>query len=122
LGGDVKAPVVISRVEPVYPAEARAYGIVILEAVINRDGKARDVKVLKPLPFGVDQAATDAVKQWKFSPGTRNGEPVDVFVTLTVSFKSDGSAVGGVSSSAVEEGVLDNGSKEVFGEASCARR
>ena len=62
--GDVKAPVVISRVEPVYPAEARAYGVygvVILEAVINRDGKARDVKVLKPLPFGVDQAAAYAV-------------------------------------------------------------
>lgn len=110
VGGDVKAPVVISRVEPVYPAEARAHrvsGIVIVEAVIDRDGNVRDVKVLKPLPFGVDQAAADAVKQWKFSPGTRNGEPVEVFVNLTVSFKSDGSAVGGnVSSSAVEGGVL----------------
>jgi TonB family protein len=106
VGIDAKAPVVISRVEPVYPAEARAhgvYGIVILETVIDRDGKVRDVKILKPLPFGVDQAAADAVKQWKFRPGTRNGEPVDVIFNLTVQFKSDGSVVGG---DGVEGGVL----------------
>ena len=70
-------------------------GLVIVEAVIDRDGKVRDVRVLKPLPFGVDQAAADAVKQWKFSPGTRNGEPVDVFGILTLQFKSDGSMVRG---------------------------
>ncbi len=108
IGGDVKAPVLIGRVEPVYPAEARAYGVsglVIVEAVIDRGGKVRDVKVLKPLPFGVDQAAADAVKQWKFSPGTRNGEPVDVYGILTVQFKSDGSTVKG-RELAVQGGVL----------------
>jgi 2,3-bisphosphoglycerate-dependent phosphoglycerate mutase len=122
IGGDVKAPVVISRVEPVYPAEARAHGVsglVILEAVIDRDGKARDVKILKPLPFGVDQAAVDAVKQWKFSPGTRNGEPVDVLINLTVTFKADGSAgearvlrtaaQNGMPGGALEGGVLGGG-------------
>ena len=98
VGGDVKAPVLISRVEPVYPAEAREHGVsglVIVEAVIDREGKVREVRILKPLPFGVDQAAADAVKQWKFSPGTRNGEPVDVFGILTVQFRSDGSTVPG---------------------------
>jgi TonB family protein len=108
IGGDVKAPVLISRVEPVYPAEAREHGVsglVIVEAVIDRRGKVRDVKVIKPLPFGVDRAAADAVKQWKFSPGTRNGEPVDVFGILTVQFKSDGSTVKG-GELAVQGGVL----------------
>jgi len=80
-------------------------GLVIVEAVIGRDGTVRDVRVVKPLPFGVDQAAADAVKQWKFSPGTRNGEPVDVFGVLTLQFKSDGSMVRG-GEMAVQGGVL----------------
>lgn len=90
VGGDVKAPVVIKRVEPVYPAEARAArisGIVITEVVIDRTGVVRDAKVLKPLPFGLDQAAIDAVKQWQFRPGTLNGEPVDTIFNLTINFR-----------------------------------
>src|SRR4029079_7976981 len=60
VGGDVKAPVVISRVEPHYPEvarQARVAGIVIVECIIDKNGNVRDVKVLKPLPFGLDQAA-----------------------------------------------------------------
>ena len=90
VGGDVKAPVVISRVEPAYPEEARVNrisGIVIVEALIDRNGDVRNVQVLKPLPYGLDQAAVDAVKQWKFRPGTLAGEPVDVLFNLTINFK-----------------------------------
>jgi TonB family protein len=92
VGGDVKAPVVLYRVEPIYSADARANrvsGIVILEAVIGKDGLVKNVRVLKPLPFGLDQAAVDAVQQWQFKPGTLNGEPVDVIFNLTVNFKLD---------------------------------
>jgi TonB family protein len=92
VGGDVKAPVITYRIEPVYPAEARANhisGIVIMEAIVGKDGRVRDVKVLKPLPFGLDQAAVDAVRQWQFRPGTLNGVPVDVIFNLTVNFKLD---------------------------------
>jgi protein TonB len=88
----VKAPIVISRVEPIYTDEARANrisGIVIVEAVIGRDGLVKNVQVLKPLPFGLDQAAADAVRQWVFRPGTLNGEPVDVIFNLTVNFRLD---------------------------------
>jgi TonB family protein len=60
---------------------------VILEAIIDRDGSVRDVRVLKPLPNGLDQAAMDAVRQWRFKPGTHNGEPVAVFYNLTVNFR-----------------------------------
>ena len=45
------------------------------------------MQVLKPLPFGLDQAAVEAVKKWKFKPGTLNGQPVDVIFNLTVNFK-----------------------------------
>lgn len=90
VGGDVKAPVVIERVEPIYPADARAAriaGIVILEVIIDRNGYVKNPRVLKPLPFNLDQAAVDAVKQWRFRPGTLNGEPVDVIFNLTINFK-----------------------------------
>jgi TonB family protein len=90
VGGDVKAPVVIQRVEPEYPEEARANrvsGIVILETVIDSNGDVRDAKVLKPLPYGLDEAAAAAVKQWKFRPGTLDGIPVDTIFNLTINFK-----------------------------------
>lgn len=90
VGGDVKAPILIHRVEPVYPASARhdgVSGIVILEVVIDKDGLVKDVVVLKGLPEGLSQAAIDAVRQWVFKPGTLNGQPVDVIFNLTVNFR-----------------------------------
>jgi TonB family protein len=92
VGGDVKAPIITYRVEPKYTAEAlekRISGIVILEVIIGKDGRVREAQVLKPLPYGLDQAAVDAVKQWQFRPGTLNGEPVDVLFNLTINFKLD---------------------------------
>ncbi|HEV7427829.1 MAG TPA: energy transducer TonB [Thermoanaerobaculia bacterium] len=90
VGGDVKAPVAIVHVDPVYPEEARqerVRGIVILQTVIDHTGAVRDVKVLKPLPHGLSEAAVDAVKQWVFKPATMNGEAVDVIFNLTVNFQ-----------------------------------
>ena len=90
VGGNVRAPVVIKRVEPLYTDEARAArisGIVIVEVIIDRNGKVTDARVLKPLPFGLDHTAIDAVRQWQFKPGTLDGEPVDVIFNLTLNFK-----------------------------------
>ena len=87
---DIKAPVIINRVEPAYTEEARQariMGIVIVEATIGQDGLVKNVRVLKPLPFGLDQAAVDAVKQWTFKPATFNGQAVDVVFNLTVNFR-----------------------------------
>jgi TonB family protein len=95
VGGDVQAPVVVEKVEPSYTEEGRKAninGIVIIEAVIGSDGVVKKTSVLKPLPFGLDQAAIDAVKQWKFKPGTLNGEPVDVIFNLVVNFRLDKTA------------------------------
>lgn len=92
VGGDVKAPVVIHRVEPKYTDEAREKrisGIVILEVIIDKEGRVRDAQVLKALPFGLDQSAIDAVSQWQFRPATLNGQPVDVLFNLTINFKLD---------------------------------
>jgi len=89
-GGDVSAPVVLSRVRPIYPPtalHARIEGVVKLEAVIRSDGKVGQVRVLHGLGLGCTDAAIQALRRWRFLPGERNGVPVDVFFELTVDFK-----------------------------------
>ena len=89
VGGDVKAPSVLKRVEPDYTDTARKgriTGVVIIEAIINKDGDVEQVRVLKGLPLGLSEKAEEAVKQWKFKPGTLNGDPVPVIFDLTVNF------------------------------------
>lgn len=88
--GDVKAPVVTSRVEPEYDAAyrgARIGGRVILVAHFRKDGAIEDPRVLVSAAPELDMAAVQAVRQWKFRPATRNGEPLDVIFHVTIDFK-----------------------------------
>jgi len=88
VGGAIKAPQKIVNVQPVYPQDAKdakVTGIVVIEMVVDEGGGVREAWVLKSVPL-LDQAALDAVKQWKYSPTLLNGAPVPVQVTATVSF------------------------------------
>ena len=90
VGGDVKAPTAVNRVQPNYTDVARnakVSGVVIVEAVIDRNGNVDQVKVIKGLPMGLSEEAEKAVRKWKFRPGTLNGQPVDVIFNLTVNFQ-----------------------------------
>lgn len=87
-GGNVRAPQKVHHVAPAYPAiaqSARVSGVVILEALIAEDGSVRDVKVLRSVPL-LDAAATEAVRQWRFTPTLLNGVPVQVIMSVTVNF------------------------------------
>jgi protein TonB len=89
VGGAVVPPRKIVHVAPVYPPLAIAIkreGRVILEAVIAENGDVRAVKVLGSVPL-LDQAAIDAVRQWRFTPTTLNGQPVPVIMSVTVFFR-----------------------------------
>jgi protein TonB len=89
VGGDVKAPQLVNRVEPSYPEaarKARMEGVVILEAIITANGNVEEVKVLKSVNPLLDAAATRAVQQWKYRPATLNGRAVRVYLTVTVTF------------------------------------
>lgn len=89
VGGDVKAPVKEFAPQPQYTEiarKARIQGVVIVQAIVTKTGEVQDVKVLKGLPMGLDKAAADAVRKWKFKPATLNGKPVDVYFNLTVNF------------------------------------
>ena len=90
VGGDVKAPVLTSRIEPQYPEaarKARMEGVVILEAIITADGNVEDVRVLKSVNPLLDASAVRAVQQWKYKPATLNGRAVRVYLTVTVTFR-----------------------------------
>ena len=90
VGGDVKPPKKTFFPSPQYTEiarKARITGVVIVEAIIDKGGSVTNVKILKGLPMGLDQAAADAVSRWKFEPATLNGKPVAVIYNLTVNFQ-----------------------------------
>jgi TonB family protein len=89
--GDVKPPKLIKMVDPTYPPkarQARVEGVVILEAKTDEKGDVVDTRILRSIP-ALDQAAIDAVKQWKYEPMVINGKPHRVLFTVTVRFKLD---------------------------------
>jgi protein TonB len=88
-GGSVRPPAKIVHVAPQYPQIARAsrvQGIVIIEATIDSRGNVESTVVLRSIPL-LDQAALDAVRQWKFTPTLLNGIAVPVIMTVTVNFE-----------------------------------
>lgn len=90
VGGNVRAPEKISYPQPAYTEiarKARIQGVVIVQAIIDKQGNVTNVKVLKGLPMGLEEAAVEAIKTWKFKPATLNGKPVAVYYNLTVNFK-----------------------------------
>ena len=89
IGGQVKAPALLHRVEPVYPdiaVLAKVTGVVILEATVGTDGAVKSVRVLQMSRGPLDRAAVDAVKQWQYSPLVLNGIPTSFVLTVTLNF------------------------------------
>jgi TonB family protein len=88
-GGRVTTPKLIREVKPQYTARAmqeKIEGEVLMECVVKADGTVGDKKIVKSLDPDLDQAALDAAAQWLFEPGTRDGKPVNVLVTITMAF------------------------------------
>jgi TonB family protein len=91
IGGDgVTNPVAIYMPEPQYSKEAlkkRIQGTVTLHIVVDRAGNPRNFKVIQGLGYGLDEKAIEAVSQWKFRPGMKDGQTVNVAATINVSFR-----------------------------------
>jgi protein TonB len=88
LPSGIRAPVKTVDIAPIYPAIARSahiQGIVILEAVLDASGRVDDVHVLRSIPL-LDQAAIEAVRQWRYTPTLLNGRAIPIVLTVTVSF------------------------------------
>jgi len=87
-GGDVQAANLIYQVKPVYPPiaiQTRVQGAVVLEAIISKEGMIESLRVISGHPL-LNQAALDAVKQWRYRPTLLNGSPVPVITNVTVTF------------------------------------
>jgi periplasmic protein TonB len=90
-GSGVSIPRIVREVRPDYTSDAmraKIQGQVILEAVVMPDGTVGRVEVVRSLDsvFGLDQEAMKAARQWRFVPGTRQGQPVAVLVTIEMTF------------------------------------
>lgn len=86
VGADVQASKLIYKVDPVYPEQARqakVEGIVNLEVMVDEQGNVASVRVIQGYPL-LDQAAMDAVRQWRYSPTILNGQAVRVLATVQV--------------------------------------
>jgi protein TonB len=89
VGGEIKAPALIKRVEPVYPplaVAANLEGTVILDAIVDEEGQVTDVKVLRSAGV-LDKAAMEAVMQWRYAPLMLNGLAAKFQLTVVLSFR-----------------------------------
>ncbi len=89
-GNGVSAPAPISMPEPAYTPEAtraKISGTVLVSLVVDPDGNARNIKVVRSLDPGLDQKAIEAVSQWKFKPGMKDGNPVAIQAQIEVTFR-----------------------------------
>jgi TonB family protein len=90
---NVRQPRLISQAWPEYSDEARrkhVEGIVTLSLTVGTDGLPRDVRVEKGLGYGLDENAVRSVEQYRFEPGERDGQPVEMTIHVEVSFHTFG--------------------------------
>jgi protein TonB len=89
VGGEVNEPVKVHHVDPVYPKvamDASIEGIVIIDAVIDATGRISEARVLRGVPI-LEEAALEAVRQWRYTPTLLDGVPTPVRMTITVTFR-----------------------------------
>ena len=92
ISGGVAQGMLLQKVTPVYPPiakAARVQGTVVLEAQISKSGSIENLKVISG-PAMLQQAAIEAVKQWRYRPYLLNNEPVEVETTVNVIFSLGG--------------------------------
>ena len=81
-------PTPVTRVEPSYPEfarEAQIQGKVTLHVLVGKDGRVKNVKVIKGVT-GLNEAAVEAIKKWVFKPALSNNKPVAVWVEVPMDF------------------------------------
>jgi periplasmic protein TonB len=90
VGGGISAPEALSSPDPEYTDEARQakkQGTCILSMIVDAQGHPRDIRVVRGLGFGLDAKAVDAVRQWRFQPAAKDGNPVNVQISVEVEFR-----------------------------------
>ena len=90
IGEDVSAPRLTYKVEPEYSEEAlkaKHQGTVVLAIQVWEDGRAHNIRVIRSLGLGLDEKAIQAIQEWKFVPGKKDGVSVKVRANVEVNFR-----------------------------------
>ena len=90
IGPGVSPPSLRFKIEPEYSEDARRaryQGSVTLALEVGPDGYAHNIRTLRMLGLGLDEKAVDAVRQWRFAPGLKDGAPVLIQATIEVNFR-----------------------------------
>jgi TonB family protein len=106
-GGDVTPPKVLNSIDPSSNEYAQKFGIAglaMLRTVVDASGKPQEIAIDRPIGFGLDEKAVDAIKQSHFTPGMQNGHPVPVVIDLVVTFR--------IYSNRTKPGSVAKGSKQ----------
>jgi TonB family protein len=89
-GGDVKAPQLLTTIDPDsndYAQKNNIAGMVFLKMVVDASGRPSNVTIVRPIGFGLDEKAVEAIERAQFRPGTLNGKPIPELVNLQVTFR-----------------------------------
>jgi TonB family protein len=89
IGAGISPPSVLRKIEPDYSEEARVaklQGTVVVQVVIGPDGVAHDARIVRGLGLGLDEQAIEAIGQWQFKPGVKDGQPVPVTATIEINW------------------------------------
>ena len=90
IGKGVVPPKRVSTPNPPFSDEARRanyQGAAMLSLFVDKTGQVRNVRIVRPLGMGLDQKAVEAVSAWQFHPATKDGEPIDLHITVEVNFQ-----------------------------------
>ena len=90
IGGGVTAPALLYKVEPEYSEEARKakyQGTVVVYVEVDPTGHAVNPRIVRSLGLGLDEKAIEAIRQWRFKPGYKDGKPVTVIAMIEVNFR-----------------------------------
>jgi TonB family protein len=89
LESGISPPTVLSRIEPQYTADAKAAhlaGVVVLQAIVQTEGKPKILKIIRFLPLGLTESAVNALEQWTFIPAMKDGKAIPVSMLIEVGF------------------------------------
>lgn len=90
VGGDVTAPRVLNSIDPSSNQYAQKYGIAgltLFRTVVDASGKPQQVAITRPIGFGLDEEAVQAIKASHFKPAMKDGKPVAVVTDVVVTFR-----------------------------------
>jgi TonB family protein len=93
VGGGVSTPKVVHKVDPAYSHEAerdRVQGTALYRVIVDKSGRPRDIELLSPIGYGLDEKGTEAIQKWRFAPGMKDGMPVSVLAQIEINFRFPG--------------------------------